>query len=102
MMKDRFANYVVQKMLDICNEQHREALLSRMKSHTQALKKYVYGKHIASRIEQLSGDGGFSLQLPSIIQDLLYEILADIPLEVFPALHVLLDHMSWALLLRVV
>lgn len=57
MMKDQFANYVVQKVLETCNGQQRDALLSRMKSHLQALRKYTYGKHIASRIEQFSGDG---------------------------------------------
>uniref|UniRef100_A0ACD5XMY0 Uncharacterized protein n=1 Tax=Avena sativa TaxID=4498 RepID=A0ACD5XMY0_AVESA len=56
MMKDQFANYVIQKILETCNEQQREALLSRMKCHVHALKKYSYGKHIASRIERLSGD----------------------------------------------
>ncbi|KAM0842339.1 hypothetical protein ACQ4PT_058409 [Festuca glaucescens] len=96
MMKDRFANYVVQKILETCNEQLREALLGRMKCHVQALKKYTYGKHIASRIEQLSGDGVFSPQLLSIILDLLSEILFGAPLEMFPILPGLLVHMSWA------
>uniref|UniRef100_A0A0A9DYK7 PUM-HD domain-containing protein n=1 Tax=Arundo donax TaxID=35708 RepID=A0A0A9DYK7_ARUDO len=57
MMKDQYANYVVQKILETCNESQRELLLSRVKGHLQALRKYTYGKHIASRVEQLSGDG---------------------------------------------
>ncbi|BAF24176.1 Os08g0519800 [Oryza sativa Japonica Group] len=57
MMKDQYANYVVQKILETCNEQQRELLLSRVKGHLQALRKYTYGKHIVSRVEQLCGEG---------------------------------------------
>ncbi|XP_062196525.1 pumilio homolog 5-like isoform X2 [Phragmites australis] len=57
MMKDQYANYVVQKILETCNESQRELLLSRVKGHLQALRKYTYGKHIASRVEQLCDDG---------------------------------------------
>ncbi|KQJ99006.1 hypothetical protein BRADI_3g40520v3 [Brachypodium distachyon] len=58
MMKDQYANYVVQKILETCNDQQRELLVSRVKGHLQALRKYTYGKHIASRVEQLCGEGG--------------------------------------------
>ncbi|TVU05111.1 hypothetical protein EJB05_48262 [Eragrostis curvula] len=57
MMKDQYANYVVQKILETCTESQRELLLSRVKDHLQALRKYTYGKHIVSRVEQLCGDG---------------------------------------------
>ncbi|KAF0923221.1 hypothetical protein E2562_003431 [Oryza meyeriana var. granulata] len=59
MMKDQYANYVVQKMLATCNEQQEEIeiLLSRMKCHLPVLKKYTYSKHIVSQIERLCGDG---------------------------------------------
>ncbi|XP_010263224.1 PREDICTED: pumilio homolog 5 isoform X2 [Nelumbo nucifera] len=56
MMKDQFANYVVQKVLEICTDKQREILLSRIKVHLHALKKYTYGKHIVARFEQLSGE----------------------------------------------
>ncbi|KAK9168383.1 hypothetical protein Syun_000523 [Stephania yunnanensis] len=46
MMKDQFANYVVQKVLETCDDQQRELILSRIKVHLNALKKYTYGKHI--------------------------------------------------------
>ncbi|KAL6858972.1 hypothetical protein ACP4OV_017974 [Aristida adscensionis] len=62
MMKDQYANYVVQKILETCSESQRELLLSRVKGHLQALRKYTYGKHIVSRVEQLCGD-----ELPSQI-----------------------------------
>ncbi|XP_039052638.1 pumilio homolog 2-like isoform X2 [Hibiscus syriacus] len=53
MMKDQFANYVVQKMLETCDDQQRELILSRIKVHLNALKKYTYGKHIVTRVEKL-------------------------------------------------
>ncbi|KAF9584922.1 Chitin synthase, class 1 [Lunasporangiospora selenospora] len=46
MMKDQFANYVVQKMLDVVDEGQREELVTKIKPHLPALKKYTYGKHL--------------------------------------------------------
>lgn len=60
-MKDQFANYVVQKILDTCTDKQREILLNRIRAHLQALKKYTYGKHIVARVEQLSGEGVYLL-----------------------------------------
>lgn len=57
MMKDQFANYVVQKTLEICAENQRTILLSRIRAHAHALKKYTYGKHIVARFEQVFGEG---------------------------------------------
>jgi pumilio RNA-binding family len=62
MMKDQFANYVVQKILDICNDNQREVLLNRIRMHLQSLKKYTYGKHIVARFEQLSGEESEALE----------------------------------------
>ena len=57
-MKDQFANYVVQKVLETCDDQQRELILSRIKVHLSALKKYTYGKHIVARVEKLVAAGG--------------------------------------------
>ncbi|KAE9594316.1 putative armadillo-like helical, pumilio domain-containing protein [Lupinus albus] len=56
MMKDQFANYVVQKVIDMCSENQRAKVLSCIRIHAHALKKYTYGKHIASRLEQQFGE----------------------------------------------
>ncbi|KAI3809210.1 hypothetical protein L1987_25180 [Smallanthus sonchifolius] len=53
MMKDPFGNYVVQKVLETCDDQSREYILSRIKVHLAALKRYTFGKHIVSRVERL-------------------------------------------------
>ena len=58
-MKDQFANYVVQKVLETCDDQQLELILNRIKVHLNALKKYTYGKHIVARVEKLVAAGGF-------------------------------------------
>lgn len=69
MMKDQFGNYVVQKVLETCDDQQRELILSRIKVHLNALKKYTYGKHIVARVEKLVAAGerrsGLQSQYPS-------------------------------------
>lgn len=64
MMKDQFANYVVQKVLETCDEQQLELILNRIKVHLNALKKYTYGKHIVARVEKLvaAGEKRISIQ----------------------------------------
>ncbi|KAG8054772.1 hypothetical protein GUJ93_ZPchr0001g31710 [Zizania palustris] len=64
MMKDQFGNYVVQKVLETCDDQQRELILSRIKVHLSALKKYTYGKHIVARVEKLvtAGERRIGLQ----------------------------------------
>lgn len=57
-MKDQFGNYVVQKVLETCDDHSREIILSRIKVHLNALKRYTYGKHIVSRVEKLVTAGG--------------------------------------------
>lgn len=60
MMRDQFANYVIQKMLDVTEGEQRERLVSTIKPQLQALKKFSYGKHLVSieRLMQLSEGHG--------------------------------------------
>ncbi|KAJ0749462.1 putative armadillo-like helical, pumilio domain-containing protein [Helianthus annuus] len=53
MVKDQFANYVIQKVLQTCTGDQKESLLGRIKIHLNSLKKYTYGKHIVTLFEQL-------------------------------------------------
>ncbi|XP_022138976.1 pumilio homolog 4 isoform X2 [Momordica charantia] len=57
MMKDPFGNYVVQKVLESCDDQSLELILSRIRVHLNSLKRYTYGKHIVSRVEKLITTG---------------------------------------------
>jgi hypothetical protein len=52
MMKDQYANYVVQKMLDISQGPQRDAMLARIRQYTPMLRKFMHGKHIIARIEK--------------------------------------------------
>jgi hypothetical protein len=58
MMKDQYANYVIQKILDVCDQQQREMLIERIRPHIASLKKYTYGKHIIARLEKIIGSTG--------------------------------------------
>ncbi|CAH8332267.1 unnamed protein product [Eruca vesicaria subsp. sativa] len=56
MMKDQYGNYVVQKIFETCSADQRVVLVSRVRMHASALKKYTYGKHIVTRLEQPFGE----------------------------------------------
>lgn len=58
MMRDPFGNYVVQKVLETCNDQSLGFILSRIKVHLNTLKRFTYGKHIVARVEKLIATGG--------------------------------------------
>jgi len=55
MMKDQYANYVVQKILDVSDSPQRDILINHIRPHISSLKKYTYGKHIISRLEKITG-----------------------------------------------
>ncbi|XP_010543546.1 PREDICTED: pumilio homolog 4 [Tarenaya hassleriana] len=65
MMKDPFGNYVVQKVLETCDDRSLELILSRIKVHLNALKRYTYGKHIVARVEKLITTGERRIGLSS-------------------------------------
>jgi len=54
MMKDQYANYVIQKILDVCDPEQRELLIAQIRPHLSSLKKYTYGKHIIAS-QQIHG-----------------------------------------------
>jgi hypothetical protein len=55
MMKDQFANYVIQKMLDIVDGDQKNLLLDCIKPQLPQLRKYTYGKHILAKVEKMLG-----------------------------------------------
>uniref|UniRef100_A0A0K0DV74 PUM-HD domain-containing protein n=1 Tax=Strongyloides stercoralis TaxID=6248 RepID=A0A0K0DV74_STRER len=52
MMKDPYANYVVQKMLDVADSAQRRRMMIAIKPHIISLRKYNYGKHIITKLEK--------------------------------------------------
>ncbi|GAB6023918.1 hypothetical protein CHUAL_008651 [Chamberlinius hualienensis] len=52
MMKDQFANYVVQKMIDVAEPSQKKMLMQKIRPHVATLRKYTYGKHILAKLEK--------------------------------------------------
>lgn len=52
MMKDQYANYVVQKMIEVAEPPQRKLLLHKIRPHVPSLRKYTYGKHILAKLEK--------------------------------------------------
>lgn len=52
LMKDQYANYVVQKMLDVAEQPVRRELMNQIRPHLNMLRKYTYGKHIINKMEK--------------------------------------------------
>ncbi|XP_036142611.1 pumilio homolog 2 isoform X4 [Monomorium pharaonis] len=52
MMKDQYANYVVQKMIDVAEPAQRKVLMHKIRPHLASLRKYTYGKHIIVKLEK--------------------------------------------------
>jgi pumilio RNA-binding family len=52
MMKDQYANYVVQKMIDVAESSQRKILMHKIRPHISTLRKYTYGKHILAKLEK--------------------------------------------------
>lgn len=51
-MKDQYANYVVQKMIDVAESSQRKILMHKIRPHISTLRKYTYGKHILAKLEK--------------------------------------------------
>ena len=80
MMTDQFSNYVVQRLLDFCDDEQKARLahddesaprartltpralcraqqlklIPRMRMHLNTVKKFAFGKHIAAAVEKMS------------------------------------------------
>lgn len=63
LMKDQFGNYVVQRILQTCDDKFLVVILSSIKMHLNELKNYTFGKHIVARVEKLIITGGERISL---------------------------------------
>eukprot|EP00050_Salpingoeca_kvevrii_P006129 m.287605 g.287605 ORF g.287605 m.287605 type:complete len:774 (+) comp11814_c0_seq1:58-2379(+) len=54
MMRDQYANYVVQKMIDLAADDQRRELVLLIRPQTAMLRNYTYGKHIIAKIEKIA------------------------------------------------
>ena len=53
LMSDQYANYVVQKLLEICEDDQFDEFLTRIREHIPEMRKYTYGKHIVVHVERI-------------------------------------------------
>ncbi|VDP83363.1 unnamed protein product [Echinostoma caproni] len=58
MVKDQYANYVVQRMLELAEVEQRHALISRIRPMQNTLRKFNYGKHIIAKLDKYNNIGG--------------------------------------------
>ncbi|XP_058853716.1 pumilio homolog 1-like isoform X2 [Acipenser ruthenus] len=69
MMKDQYANYVVQKMIDVAEPTQRKIVMHKVgcwrneqiRPHIATLRKYTYGKHILAKLEKYYMKNGVDL-----------------------------------------
>merc|ERR1712000_400758 len=72
-MRDQFANYVVQKIIDNASPFHvlRQRLLTELRKHNEVIAQTTFGQHLLARIDRAGWtdveNGGEPL-LPSHIQ----------------------------------
>ena len=56
MVRDAYANYVVQTTLDVVPEsEERRLLLQELNRHVEELRNYTFAKHIVAKIQALNG-----------------------------------------------
>lgn len=54
MVKDKFGNYVVQKIIEFSDEKTRENIIKRISSSQSLKKKDGFSKHVINFIEKLN------------------------------------------------
>lgn len=58
MVNDQYANYVVQKVIETCDEWQRKLILRRLRAHHSLLHDCTYAKHVVARLDRLIDIGG--------------------------------------------
>lgn len=56
MVRDPYANYVVQKVIEVSDERQRGAIMRYVKDNIAQLRKYTYGKHIIICLEKITNE----------------------------------------------
>ena len=50
MMKDKFGNFVTQKMLDLASPEQRAKIINYLRSAAPTLKRHQFGRHVIARL----------------------------------------------------
>ena len=56
-MKDRFANYVLQRAIEVAQPQQRKILVGKMRPHLNQVRKYTYAKHVVTKVDHIVAQG---------------------------------------------
>jgi pumilio RNA-binding family len=56
MVRDQYANYVVQKVIDLATQKQLSIIIETLRPSMAQLKKCTYGKHILTRLEKATGE----------------------------------------------
>ena len=56
-MKDRFANYVLQRAIEVAQPHQRKLLVSKMKPYLNEVRKYTYAKHVVTKVDHIVAQG---------------------------------------------
>ena len=48
----QFANYVIQRMFEVADDEYKTKMIGSIRPHIPNLKRYNYGKHIMSKLEK--------------------------------------------------
>ena len=51
MMKDQYANYVIQRALDVAQPNQKKQIIYKIMPLLESARKYMYAKHIVSKVE---------------------------------------------------
>ncbi|EEB05663.1 RNA-binding protein Puf3 [Schizosaccharomyces japonicus yFS275] len=52
LIKDKYANYVIQKLIDVSKPELRDRIITVLNPHLNVLKNYTYGKHLYLVVEK--------------------------------------------------
>jgi hypothetical protein len=53
MMRDRYANYIVQRTIELSEGEQKDQLYSRLKDQVPSLRRFTYGKHIINSMAKI-------------------------------------------------
>ena len=55
MVKDQFGNYVIQRLIDVLDDEQLANMVQRIRRYVPSLRKIPYGRHILAKIEKITG-----------------------------------------------
>ena len=51
LMKDKFANYVLKQAIEMAEPSQRKILVYKMRPYLQQVRRYMYAKHVVTKVD---------------------------------------------------